>query len=62
MIGRLYLLHGEPVVVLKQWGLKRRGETHGGPRNVRILRVDGSTTVRPFRGLRRLNLARSRTA
>jgi hypothetical protein len=58
VIGRCYLLAGEPVVVLTQWGLKSRGETHGGPRNVRILFVDGSRTVRPFRGLRRLNVRR----
>ena len=52
IVGRVYLERGEPVVVLVQWGLKSRGETHGGPRNVRIRRADGSTTVRPFRGLR----------
>lgn len=52
--GRTYLLKGEPVTVLIQWGLKSRGETHGGPRNVMIRRADGSQTVRPFRGLRKV--------
>lgn len=56
MIGRCYLLNGDPVVVVTQWGLKSRGETYGGPRNVRILFPDGTTTIRPFRGLRRLRL------
>jgi hypothetical protein len=52
MIGRTYLERGRPVRVLVQWGLKKRGETHGGPRNVLIEREDGSRVVRPFRGLR----------
>lgn len=34
--------------ILVQWG------PGGGPRNVLIEREDGSTVVRPFRGLRRL--------
>ncbi|HEX5494670.1 MAG TPA: hypothetical protein VFX70_08880 [Mycobacteriales bacterium] len=45
--GRTYLEHGRPVLVLTAWG------PGGGPRHVRIRRPDGSTTVRPFRGLRR---------
>lgn len=45
--GRVYLERGEPVRVLVRWG------PGGGPRNVRIERADGSTVVRPFRGLRR---------
>ncbi len=53
IVGRTYLEHGQPVVVLVQWGLESRGETHGGPRNVMIRRGD-SKIVRPFRGLRRL--------
>ena len=46
--GTRYLLGGQVVTVLTAWG------PGGGPRNVRIQREDGSTTVRPFRGLRRL--------
>ena len=46
MIGRTYLERGQPVIVLVRWG---KG---GGPRNVLILRQDGSQVVRPFRGLR----------
>lgn len=61
LIGRCYLLNGEPVVVVTQWGLKSRGETYGGPRNVRILFPDGTTTIRPFRGLRRLRLREALT-
>ncbi len=52
MIGRCYLLAGEPVVVLARW------EGSGCPRNVLLLFPDGRKTVRPFRGLRRLNLRR----
>lgn len=47
IVGRTYLERGRPVVVLVQWG------PGGGPRNVRIRRQDGTTVVRPFRGLRR---------
>jgi hypothetical protein len=50
MVGRTYLEHGQPVVVLVQW-LTGHGRT--GPRNVLIRRADGSLVVRPFRGLRR---------
>jgi hypothetical protein len=46
IVGRTYLDHGQPVVVLTQWAGK-------GPKNVRIRRADGSECVRPFRGLRR---------
>lgn len=46
--GSWYLERGRPVVVLTAWG------PGGGPRNVRIRRADGTTTVRPFRGLRRI--------
>jgi acetyl esterase len=53
MIGCVYLERGSPVVVRVQWGLRSRGETHGGPRNVLIERADGTLVVRPFRGLRR---------
>ena len=45
--GRTYFERGRPVVVLTAWG------PGGGPRNVRIRRADGTTTIRPFRGLRR---------
>lgn len=55
IVGRHYLLSGREVVVLIQWGLKSRGESYGGPRNVRIRFLDdGTETVRPFRGLRKV--------
>lgn len=55
IVGRRYLLGGRLVEVLVQWGLKSKGESYGGPRNVRIRFLDdGSETIRPFRGLRRL--------
>lgn len=44
--GRSYTERGKPVVVERGW----RGK---GPRNVLILRADGTRVVRPFRGLRR---------
>ena len=47
LVGRVYLERGQPVTVLARWG------DGGGPRNVLILRDDGSRVVRPFRGLRR---------
>ncbi len=47
--GRTYLERGRPVTVLVQWRLGRPA----GPRNVLILREDGSQVVRPFRGLRK---------
>ncbi len=47
MIGRVYLERGAKVVVVVRWGAR------GGPRNVLVLRPDGSRVVRPFRGLRR---------
>jgi acetyl esterase len=52
IVGRTYLEHGRPVKIVIQWGLKSRGESHGGPRNVMIEREDGTRLVRPFRGLR----------
>jgi hypothetical protein len=52
IVGRYYWERGELVEVLVQWGLKSRGETHGGPRNVLIQRYEGVVVVRPFRGLR----------
>lgn len=45
--GTTYLEHGKPVVIVTQWKGK-------GPRNVAIRREDGSITVRPFRGLRKI--------
>lgn len=48
MVGRTYLLRGEPVTVLARWA------GHGCPRNVLLERSDGSKTVRPFRGLRKM--------
>lgn len=54
IVGRRYLLHGRVVEVLVQWGLRSKGESYGGPRNVRIRFLDdGTETIRPFRGLRR---------
>jgi hypothetical protein len=53
IVGRTYLEKGSPVTVLIQWGLKSKGESHGGPRNVMIERADGTKVVRPFRGLRK---------
>lgn len=49
MIGNVYLLRGEPVMVLARAEWRK-----GTPRNVLLLRADGAQTVRPFRGLRRL--------
>lgn len=46
MVGRTYLLRGEPVVVLARWA----GRTQ---RNVLVEYPDGRRVVRPFRGLRR---------
>jgi len=48
MVGRTYLLRGIPVVVLAKW------LGNSCPRNVLIQYPDGSKTVRPFRGLRRI--------
>lgn len=45
IVGQTYLERGHPVVVLCRWGGR-------GPRNVLILRADGTKVVRPFRGLR----------
>jgi hypothetical protein len=62
MIGRTYLERGEPVVALARWAARQaeagsliwhRPPRPGAPRNVLILRADGSRAVRPFRGLRR---------
>jgi acetyl esterase len=47
MIGRTYLEKSKPVVILARWNGK-------GPRNVLILRADGTEVVRPFRGLRKV--------
>ena len=46
MVGKTYLLRGEPVKVLARWA------GNGCPKNVLLEREDGSRTVRPFRGLR----------
>ena len=58
--GRIYLERGMPVVVVTGWRASRPAlvltgvETRpSAPRNVLIRRADGSTDVRPFRGLRR---------
>lgn len=47
MIGKTYLLKGEPVVVLARW------KGNACPKNVLIQLADGSKSVRPFRGLRK---------
>ncbi|HEX2504881.1 MAG TPA: hypothetical protein VHK22_01620 [Gaiellaceae bacterium] len=47
IVGKTYLEHGRPVVVLARWG------PGGGPRNVLIEHESGERVVRPFRGLRR---------
>jgi hypothetical protein len=53
IVGRWYLEDGKPVQILIQWGLKSKGESYGGPRNVMIYRrADRTRVVRPFRGLR----------
>lgn len=49
MIGKTYLERGRPVVVLIRWA---KNAPAGRPRNVLIEREDGSLVVRPFRGLR----------
>ena len=46
IVGRQYLERGQPVTVLVAWKGK-------GPRNVAIVRADGSVVIRPFRGLRK---------
>jgi hypothetical protein len=62
--GRRYLLRGQVVTVLIQWATPRPdpGEAalplvrlaRTAPRNVLIRHPDGTLTVRPFRGLRRM--------
>lgn len=64
IVGRHYLLRGQQVTVLVQWATPRRdpadrllplvrtGRT--APRNVLIRFPDGTLTVRPLRGLRRI--------
>lgn len=62
--GRSYLLRGHTVTVLIQWATPRPnpGESvlplvrlpRTTPRNVLIRHGDGTVTVRPFRGLRRI--------
>ncbi|GAA2523433.1 hypothetical protein GCM10010276_88360 [Streptomyces longisporus] len=65
MTGRVYLERGQPVTVLIAYCGRRAPDVTGdwlhfqwpgrrpaaGPRNVAILRTDGSIVVRPFRGL-----------
>lgn len=64
MVGRRYLERGQPVTVLAHWARQPVGRPggivwplgppKGAPRNVLIRRADGTLTVRPFRGLRRM--------
>jgi hypothetical protein len=62
--GRRYLLRGQIVTVLLQWATARP-DPHApalplvttartAPRNVMIRFPDGTVTIRPFRGLRRV--------
>lgn len=51
MVGRTYLLAGAPVVVVARWNGKHC------PRNVLIRDQAGKLSVRPFRGLRKLQRA-----
>jgi acetyl esterase len=67
MTGRVYLERGRPVTVIIPYCARRAPDITGswlhfqwpgrrptaGPRNVAVLRADGSTVVRPFRGLTR---------
>ena len=65
--GRRYLLHGRHVTVLIQWATPRPDSSaralplvrtaRTAPRNVLIQLPDGTVTVRPFRGLRRIRLS-----
>jgi hypothetical protein len=63
MIGRTYLLHGQPVTVIARWvkpspasgGVTwHRPPRRSAPRNVLVEYPCGHRTVRPFRGLRRM--------
>ena len=53
MVGRVYLERGVPVTVLARWNHAGLGKANGSPRNVLVIRPDGTRLVRPFRGLRR---------
>jgi len=61
--GNRYLEYGSPVTVLARW--RHNAPQHddvvlwhrqprSAPRNVKISREDGTTVVRPFRGLRKI--------
>ena len=63
MIGRTYLLAGQPVTVIARWvtpvpssgGVTwHRPPKRTSPRNVLLEFADGRRTVRPFRGCRRI--------
>lgn len=59
IVGTTYLLAGVPVKVLARWRAAApqavtTGMTSVTPRNVLLELPDGSRTVRPFRGLRKL--------
>lgn len=63
--GRRYLLRGQEVTVLIQWATPRSDPaatarplvctSRTAPRNVPVRLPDGTVTVRPFRGLRRIH-------
>lgn len=48
MVGKTYLLRGEPVTVIAKW------LGNGCPRNVLLRLADGTLTCRSFRGLRKV--------
>jgi hypothetical protein len=64
MTGRCYLERGKPVIVLARWAqvpavavsavIWLHPPKRNAPRNVLIKRADGTLTVRPFRGLRKV--------
>jgi hypothetical protein len=63
MIGRAYLLAGQPVTVIARWAKPapfdggvtwHRPPRRTAPRNVLVEYPDGRRTVRPFRGLLRI--------
>jgi hypothetical protein len=65
IVGRRYLLRDQEVIVLIQWATPRPNldspvlpmvrTARAAPRNVLIRFPDGSMSVRPFRGLHRIN-------
>lgn len=63
IVGNVYLLRGEPVMVTCQWQQQRNRvnlpnikTSPTTPRNVLVKYEDGREQVRPFRGLRRIKV------